>query len=153
MSCLNQSLQRHCLLRCGSNGKESAHNAGDPGSIPGWERSPGDGIGNSLQYSCLENSMDRGAWYSPWGHNELDTAEQVHILSFFSLQRQEFLCCLEFPVPTKIRRNVLNVGPGPWNLHHILGKLSYLELKLCLIKLGFSQGIRMRLTISVLLMN
>ena len=45
-----------------SDGKESAYNAGDPGSIPGSGRSPGEGNGNLLQYSCLENSMDRGAW-------------------------------------------------------------------------------------------
>ena len=46
-------------------GKESACNAGDtgdPGSIPGLGRSPGGGHGNSLQCSCLENPMDRGAW-------------------------------------------------------------------------------------------
>ena len=43
-------------------GKESACNAGDAGSIPGSGRSPGGGNGNPLQYSCLENSMDRGAW-------------------------------------------------------------------------------------------
>ena len=42
--------------------KASAYNAGDPGSIPGLERSPGEGNSNSLQYSCLENSMDGGAW-------------------------------------------------------------------------------------------
>ena len=42
--------------------KESAYNAGDPGSIPGSGRSPGRGHGNPLQYSGLENSMDRGAW-------------------------------------------------------------------------------------------
>ena len=46
----------------GSVGKESACNAGDPGSIPGLGRSPGEGNGNPLQYSCLENPMDRGAW-------------------------------------------------------------------------------------------
>ena len=45
-----------------SNGKESACNAGDLGLIPGSGRSPGEGNGNPLQYSCLENSMDRGAW-------------------------------------------------------------------------------------------
>ena len=45
-----------------SVGKESACNAGDPGLIPGLERSPGEGNGNPSQYSCLENSMDRGAW-------------------------------------------------------------------------------------------
>ena len=45
----------------GSDGKASACNAGDPGLIPGSERSPGEGNGYPLQYSCLENSMDRGA--------------------------------------------------------------------------------------------
>ena len=46
---------------CGSDGKESACNAGDLGSIPGSGRSPGEGNGYSLQYSYLENSMDREA--------------------------------------------------------------------------------------------
>ena len=46
----------------GSDGEESVCNAGDPGSIPGSERSPGGGNGNPLQYSCPENSMDRGSW-------------------------------------------------------------------------------------------
>ena len=45
-----------------SAGKESACNVGDPGSIPGSRRSPGEGNGNPLQYSRLENPMDRGAW-------------------------------------------------------------------------------------------
>ena len=45
-----------------SIGKESACNAGDPGSIPGSGKSPGEGNGNLLQYSCLENPTDRGAW-------------------------------------------------------------------------------------------
>ena len=48
----------------GSDGKESACNAGDWGSIPGSGRSPLEGSGNPLQYSCLENSMDRGAWWA-----------------------------------------------------------------------------------------
>ena len=43
-------------------GKASACNAGGLGSIPGWGSSPGEGNGNPLQYSCLENAMDRGAW-------------------------------------------------------------------------------------------
>ena len=47
----------------GSNGKESACNAGDLGSIPGSGISPGERSGNPLQYSCLENSMDREAWW------------------------------------------------------------------------------------------
>ena len=46
----------------GLDSKESACNAGDPGLIPGSGRSPGKGNGYPLQYSCLENSMDRGAW-------------------------------------------------------------------------------------------
>ena len=54
-------MQRDCPG--GSNGKESACNAGDPSLIPGLGRSPGEGNGNPLQYSCLENSKDRGAWW------------------------------------------------------------------------------------------
>ena len=46
----------------GSDGKESACNAENPGSIPGLGRSPAEGNGNPLQYSCLENPMDGGAW-------------------------------------------------------------------------------------------
>ena len=45
-----------------SDGKESICNAEDPGLIPGSEKSPGEGNGYPLQYSCLKNSMDRGAW-------------------------------------------------------------------------------------------
>ena len=46
----------------GSGGKVSVYNVGDPGSIPGLGRSPGEGNDNPLQYYCLENPMDRGAW-------------------------------------------------------------------------------------------
>ena len=46
----------------GSEGEVSACNAGDPGSGPGSGRSPGEGNGNQLQYSCLENPMEGGAW-------------------------------------------------------------------------------------------
>ena len=48
----------------GSEDKASACNAGDPGSIPQLGRSPGEGNSNPLQYSCLENPMDRGAWWA-----------------------------------------------------------------------------------------
>ena len=48
----------------GSDGKATAYSAGDPGSIPGSGRSPGEGNGNPLQYSCLENPMDRGVWWA-----------------------------------------------------------------------------------------
>ena len=46
----------------GSDGKASVYNAGDPDSIPGLGRSPGEGNGNPLQYPCLENPMDGGVW-------------------------------------------------------------------------------------------
>ena len=48
----------------GSDSKEFACNAGDPCMIPGSGRYPGEGNGNPLQYSCLENPMDRGAWWT-----------------------------------------------------------------------------------------
>ena len=51
-------------LPCGSDGKESAHKEGNPGSIPGSGGSSGEGNGKTLQYSCLENSTDRGAWWA-----------------------------------------------------------------------------------------
>ena len=59
--------------------KASACNVGDLGSIPGSGRSPGEGNGNLLQYSCLENSHGWRslAGYSPWGYKESDTTEQL----------------------------------------------------------------------------
>ena len=56
----------------GSDGKESVYNVEDPGSIPEWRRSPGEGNGNPLQYSCLG---DPTADYRPWGRKESDTTE------------------------------------------------------------------------------
>ena len=56
-----KKLARGYLRYSSSDDKESACSAGDPGSIPGWGRSPGEGNGYPLQYSCLENSMEGGA--------------------------------------------------------------------------------------------
>ena len=67
----------------GLAGKESACNAGDPCSVPGSGRSPGEGDGYPLQHSCLENSMDREAWkatYSLWGYKESDTTEPLTLI-------------------------------------------------------------------------
>ena len=50
------------LFPSGSDDKEPTCNAEDPGSVPGLGKPPGEGRGNPLQYSCLENPMDRGAW-------------------------------------------------------------------------------------------
>ena len=52
------------MMACSSVGKEFACSARDPGSIPGLGRSPGEANGNLLQYPCLENLMDRGAWWA-----------------------------------------------------------------------------------------
>ena len=61
-----------------SVGKESVCNAGDPASIPGSGRSPGEGNGNPLQYSCLENPMDRDAWgLQSMGLQESNTTERL----------------------------------------------------------------------------
>ena len=63
----------HSFPGC-SDGKESACNTGDPGSIPGLRSSPGEGNGNQFQYSFLEKSIDRSLeGYSPWGCKVLDT--------------------------------------------------------------------------------
>ena len=86
----------------GSDCKESACNAGDPGLNPGSGRSPGEGKGNSLQYSCLENFMDRG--YSPWGHKESDTTERLTL----SLQQEVF---------TKFRLKNTAASVSSWSLH------------------------------------
>jgi len=64
----------------GSDGKESAYNTGDPGSIPTLGRSPGEGNGKPLQVFLLGKSQ---GWrslvgYSPWGHRESDTTERLH---------------------------------------------------------------------------
>ena len=60
--CPAVGLLGHMVVPDGSDGKASAYNMGDPGSIPGLGRSPGEGNGNPLQYSCLENPRDGGAW-------------------------------------------------------------------------------------------
>ena len=71
----------------GSDGKESACNVGDPGSIPGSGRCPGEGNGNPLQYSFLAWRIswtdEPGRIYSQWGHKELDTTERLTVLFFF----------------------------------------------------------------------
>ena len=74
----------------GSDGKESACNAGNPSLIPESGRYPGEGNGNVFQYSCLENLMDRGAWWAivhEVGWLQRDTTEQ---LSLFTVQNVKY---------------------------------------------------------------
>ena len=70
----------------GSEVKAPACNAGDLGSIPGLGRSPGEGNGNSLQYSCLENPMDRGAWWAT-GHGVAKS--RTRLSDFTSLSERQ----------------------------------------------------------------
>ena len=66
-----------------SDGKASACNAGDLGSIPESGRSPGEGNGNPLQYSCLENPMDGGAWWATL-HGVAKSGTRLSHFTFFS---------------------------------------------------------------------
>ena len=75
----------HGICLGGSECKESASSSGDSGSIPGLGGSPGGEHGSPLQYSCLNNPMDRGGWgYSPWGLKESDTTEQLALSDLLS---------------------------------------------------------------------
>ena len=71
-------MHHHQDFSGGSDGKMSVYNTGDLGSIPGLGRFPGEGNDNLLQYSCLENPMDGGAW-CPWGHKESHMTERLHL--------------------------------------------------------------------------
>ena len=75
-----------------SDGKESPFNAGDLGSTPGLGRSPGEGNGNPLQYSCLENPMDRGAWRATV-HRITEWHNWVTLTSFSYLYRSFLVWC------------------------------------------------------------
>ena len=78
----------------GSDGKTSACNVEDPGLIPGSGRSLGEGNGNPLQYSCLENSMDRGAWWA----TVHEVAKSWTRLSDFTFTFfQGIFCCVVWP--------------------------------------------------------
>ena len=76
----------------GSEGKDSAYNAGDPGSIPGSGSSPGEGNGNPLQYSCLENPMGRGAWWA----TVHGVAKSQTKLSYFHFTNLKLPCFVGF---------------------------------------------------------
>ena len=104
----------------GSDGKASVYNVKDLGSIPGLGRFPGEGNGNPLQYSCLENPMDRGAWWrllsmgsQRVGHNWVTSLSISHLLLGFpgGASGKELTCQCR-----RCKRHVLNpwVGKIPW---------------------------------------
>ena len=74
----------------GSDGKESACRAGDPGSLSGLWRFPGGGHGNPLQYSCLENPMDRGAWWVTV-HGVANSQTQLRVFHFLPVSDIQFM--------------------------------------------------------------
>ena len=87
----------------GTDGKESACNVGDLGSIPGLERSPGGGHGNPLQYSCLKKSHGQSSLvgYSPWGCKEFDMTERL-TLSLSSYLSCTLSVCSVFKATAKL---------------------------------------------------
>ena len=89
----------------GSDGKASVCNAGDPALIPGSGRSPGEENGNPLQYSCLENSMDCGAW---WATVHGVTESRTQLSDFTSLHFTS-----EDKVPLGILWNFHSTHSGP----------------------------------------
>ena len=77
------------------SGKESACSAGDPGLIPGSRRSPGGGYGNPLQYSCLENPIDRGAWRATV-HRVAKSQTRLKPLSTHAHTLQQWQSCCQY---------------------------------------------------------
>ena len=97
--------------------KESPCNEGDPGSIPGSGRSPGEGNGSPLQCSCLENPTDRGAWrgYRPWHHRESDTTcrlnqpPPVSIQLWMVSKEPSGIYLFVFVCPAKVKLTLIGV--------------------------------------------
>ena len=108
-----------CRQICGLLSKESSCNARDLGLIPGSGRSPGEGNGNPLQYSCLENAMDREAWQAQPMWSQSDTYEQLtHVNTTLSRKQMKENVMLnrlsmnlkEFPKFTIVNSDLISVG-------------------------------------------
>ena len=97
----------------GSDGKASAYNVGDPGSVPGLGRSPGEGNGNPLQYSCLENSMDREAWWATVHGSQLDTTEQLSVHTCMCVLKHQHLS-----LPKEMQADSFSYQESPVNMEY-----------------------------------
>ena len=103
----------------GSGGKESACNIGHPGLTPGSDRLPGEGKGNQLQYSCLENSLDRGSWRLRYMGSQSQT---VYDCSWAYPNCQHHYSCYLGPITSKTRSSFFTWS----NLTHFSKSLSSL---------------------------
>ena len=113
----------HCGFPGGSDGKASACNVGDPTSIPGLGRSPGEGNGNPLQYPCLENLMDGGAWQAT-----------VHVVAMSWTQLSDF---------TFMTGELLNVFQK--NLNDLCGECPSDALSILDVKKALKSGLTFEL--------
>ena len=121
--CPGLGLQSHIValgFRCGSAGKKSAWSAGDLGSIPGLGRYSGEGKGNPLQYSCLKDSMDRGAWQAivHGVSKSWDWATNTVVALFLIFKGTSVLFSI-VAVPIYIPTNSAGVFPFPHTLSRI----------------------------------
>ena len=96
----------------GSDGEETGYSVEDPGSTPGSGRSAREGNGNPPQYSCLENSMDRGD--SPWSLKESDTTEQLTLTHTHTHTHTHTQKITGFPGGTVVKNPLTNTGYTGW---------------------------------------
>ena len=99
-------------------GEESTCKVGDPGSIPGWGRSPREGTGNPLQNSCLENAMDRGAWQTMGGRVGHDWCDVMCDNLYRKEQRLSKYIRSESPISVQFSPSVTSYSLRPHGLQH-----------------------------------
>ena len=103
----------------GSDGKESAFKTGDPDSFPRSGRSLGGWHGSPLQYSCLENSMDRGAWQAQWSLKDSDTTELLTLsLSTLKFSSWDFCKDSMSNAPSMKLLSRVQLFATPWTVAH-----------------------------------
>jgi len=95
----------------------------DPGSVPGWGRSPGEGNGSPVQYSCLENFMDRGAWWVPRDRKESDTTGQLTLSHFHFHDKGYLMTNIKHlsagALPMCMHWNIIVISPREHHLKEI----------------------------------